>query len=546
MKPSNFLWLPVLATLTDFLIALLYLPHLAAQSQPLSYDSIATTGRREASTSLKMDEVQVSHDGAPVDTPNQDVLSLMPQIQEEKDPMLMKMPGLDFEAYLRADIASFYRKEPGTVQEIAPKFNGQAGKFINMSPEPMGLYWVGPSGRSPISNQVPAFASGGTATFPGHEFVFVNPRKPQEPVCTFSIRAGTSVYYYDPFSVPEDDQEFDPARCVPPQGTKALELDILTPEYREKYRANKFNLAFGALYKNITGGQEWLSMYPRSKPRHPMWRADYFGQEHTVETRETHFHTDPGVSLTRNHRLTMDEMRRNTSSPIDLAEYRDPGPMNLTLKTLSCAPRALEIRNFLSGVEVDHLLHLVEQMNMQRSTTGDSGQGHVHTTRTSTNTWVPRNSDLLLNSVYRRAADVLRIDEALFRRRATDEIPELEFKNPINEDMQIVHYSVGQEYTAHHDFSYPNGKHPDSPSRSINLCMYLNDVEEGGETSFPRWRNAETGEAIKVKPEKGKAMIFYMVNPDGNLDDLTQHAAMPVIKGEKYFLNLWIHDPVRL
>jgi prolyl 4-hydroxylase len=75
--------------------------------------------------------------------------------------------------------------------------------------------------------------------------------------------------------------------------------------------------------------------------------------------------------------------------------------------------------------------------------------------------------------------------------------------------------------------------------------MYMKDVEEGGETSFPRWRNAETGKALNIKPEKGKAIIFYMVNPDGNLEDLTHHAGLPVIEGDKYFSNLWIHDPVR-
>jgi prolyl 4-hydroxylase len=41
-------------------------------------------------------------------------------------------------------------------------------------------------------------------------------------------------------------------------------------------------------------------------------------------------------------------------------------------------------------------------------------------------------------------------------------------------------------------------------------------------------------------------MIFFMLNPDGNLDDLTQHAALPVLEGEKWFANLWIHDPIRL
>ena len=76
--------------------------------------------------------------------------------------------------------------------------------------------------------------------------------------------------------------------------------------------------------------------------------------------------------------------------------------------------------------------------------------------------------------------------------------------------------------------------------------MYLNDTPKGGQTAFPRWRNAETTEAVAVTPEKGKAVIFYMVNPDGNLDDLSQHAGMPVIEGEKWFSNLWIHDPIRL
>jgi prolyl 4-hydroxylase len=45
-----------------------------------------------------------------------------------------------------------------------------------------------------------------------------------------------------------------------------------------------------------------------------------------------------------------------------------------------------------------------------------------------------------------------------------------------------------------------------------------------------------------VTPEKGKAMIFYMYLPDGNLDDLSQHAALPVLEGEKYFANLWVRN----
>ena len=57
------------------------------------------------------------------------------------DPMLAKMPDYDFWAYRRADISSFYQEPPGTRVEQTPSFNGQAGKFVNMSPEKLDLYW---------------------------------------------------------------------------------------------------------------------------------------------------------------------------------------------------------------------------------------------------------------------------------------------------------------------------------------------------------------------------------------------------------------------
>jgi hypothetical protein len=61
---------------------------------------------------------------------------------------------------------------------------------------------------------------------------------------------------------------------------------------------------------------------------------------------------------------------------------------------------------------------------------------------------------------------------------------------------------------------------------------------------FPRWLNTETSDALKVKPEKGKAILFYNLLPDGNYDERSQHAALPVTKGDKYLTNLWIWDPI--
>lgn len=62
--------------------------------------------------------------------------------QEDKDPMLVPMPGYNgFQAYKRADISSFYQELPGSRVETVPDFIGQAGKFVNMASERLDLYW---------------------------------------------------------------------------------------------------------------------------------------------------------------------------------------------------------------------------------------------------------------------------------------------------------------------------------------------------------------------------------------------------------------------
>lgn len=45
-----------------------------------------------------------------------------------------------------------------------------------------------------------------------------------------------------------------------------------------------------------------------------------------------------------------------------------------------------------------------------------------------------------------------------------------------------------------------------------------------------------------MKPEKGKAVLFYNLLPDGNFDELSMHAALPVTKGTKYLANLWVSE----
>lgn len=132
----------------------------------------------------------------------------------------------------------------------------------------------------------------------------------------------------------------------------------------------------------------------------------------------------------------------------------------------------------------------------------------------------------MTDSLYRRAADVLRIDESMLVHGITAE------------SLQVVHYNVGQKYDAHHDFASTGAR----GSRYITLLLYLNDQagpNGGGETAFPKGR-VEKGRGFKVKPKKGQAVLFYNLLPDGNADDLSLHAALPVNKGEKWLANFWV------
>jgi len=285
-----------------------------------------------------------------------------------------------------------------------------------------------------------------------------------------------------------------------------------------------------------------------------MWPADYFGQEHWVTTRETHFESLPPLEEIEPILMKGKDRILKHSDHRNLKEYRvkNQEVMNMTLRVLSCAPRVLEIPNFLSPVEIQHILDLAGGIQLSESKTGESGIGgypdetNRKKTRTSFNSWVPRERSEVIDAIYRRSADLVRIDESLLRFRGEDEYPDIpnEDRRTTAESLQLVHYGLKQEYTAHHDFGHTSIDSANQPARFLTLLFYLNDGMEGGETSFPRWVNAETFHSLRVTPQAGKAILFYSQLPDGNMDDFSQHAAEPVKAGEKWLINLWIWDPV--
>jgi hypothetical protein len=97
------------------------------------------------------------------------------------------------------------------------------------------------------------------------------------------------------------------------------------------------------------------------------------------------------------------------------------------------------------------------------------------------------------------------------------------FSDPkINISIQYINIQLNEEYDGFHMW-HDDGKE----TRLITFIIYLNDIEEGGETEF-------LYQKTRIKPEKGKIVMFpcsYTHTHRGN----------PVLSNqEKYILTGWI------
>lgn len=101
---------------------------------------------------------------------------------------------------------------------------------------------------------------------------------------------------------------------------------------------------------------------------------------------------------------------------------------------------------------------------------------------------------------------------------------------------QFLRYDISQYYRAHNDY-IPAHREMPCGARVLTLFLYLTDVEEGGQTSFPRL-------GLQVQPKRGRAVLWPSVLDElpEDCDERTEHIAEPVTRGMKYSINLWLHQ----
>lgn len=108
------------------------------------------------------------------------------------------------------------------------------------------------------------------------------------------------------------------------------------------------------------------------------------------------------------------------------------------------------------------------------------------------------------------------------------------------EILQGQRYEAGQEYKVHGDYftaraSYWPLMMRNGGQRVWTTMIYLCDVEEGGETHFPRL-------GLSVPPRRGTLLIWNNMLPDGSPNGDTYHAALPVVRGRKYVMTRWYRE----
>ena len=193
------------------------------------------------------------------------------------------------------------------------------------------------------------------------------------------------------------------------------------------------------------------------------------------------------------------------------------------INVLSESPWVVTFDNFLTDAEIHAIISTQERWERSTDTgmTNEYGEtGRILSTgRTSSNSWCRAECE---NHPDVRSAI-----------RKIEEVTMVPYQN--YESFQVLRYEKNQHYGVHHDYGADDLKLACGP-RILTFFLYLSDVEEGGETAFPRLN-------ISVRPKKGRALLWpSTLNANPELQEpRTVHEARPVIRGTKYAANSWIH-----
>lgn len=204
------------------------------------------------------------------------------------------------------------------------------------------------------------------------------------------------------------------------------------------------------------------------------------------------------------------------------------------MEVLDEESRIFMFHNFLTPEECDHMIGLAEPHIARSGVVADkAGHSEISEVRTSSGMFLNRGHDKIIADIERRIARWTLL--------------------PVNygEGFQVLRYTKEQKYDGHYDYFFDDVSITNGGNRYATVLIYLNDVEEGGETVFPNipapggTNGPEFSDCARhhlaAKPKKGNAVLFHSIKTTGELERRSLHTACPVIKGVKWSAPKWIH-----
>jgi prolyl 4-hydroxylase len=185
-----------------------------------------------------------------------------------------------------------------------------------------------------------------------------------------------------------------------------------------------------------------------------------------------------------------------------------------TGELLSERPHVRLVRGFLSQAECDYLIARSERHLRPSFITDPATRRPIpHPTRTSFGmSFGPTLEDLAVHHINLRVAAASGTDVRS------------------GEPLHVLRYAVGQEYRPHLD-TLPGVEN----QRTCTVLLYLNEDYQGGETVF-EWLD------LRIRGERGDALIFSTLDRDGRPDVSARHAGLPISGGTKWLATRWIRQ----
>lgn len=111
-------------------------------------------------------------------------------------------------------------------------------------------------------------------------------------------------------------------------------------------------------------------------------------------------------------------------------------------------------------------------------------------------------------------------------------------KESHGEYLNLLRYSPGQEYKGHYDAIQVDADcaiYNDGGQRCQTALIYLNSVNDGGNTTFPKLGKS-------IRPKAGSMVVFTNVDKDNKVKRKSYHAGETTISSNKWLLTKWIRE----